>query len=74
MKILVKVKPNSKESRVQKMDDAAFSVWVSEPAQEGKANDAVIEVLARHFGVARQNVKILVGHHSKNKIINIIGL
>jgi uncharacterized protein (TIGR00251 family) len=71
MKIFVKVKPNAKESRVNKMDDATFSVWVKEPPIEGKANQAVIRALSEYFKVSQQNIKIVVGHHSKQKIIEI---
>jgi hypothetical protein len=74
MKILVRVKPNAKESRVEKLDDATFSVWTKEPAKEGKANQAVIKILAEYFGTAQQNIKIIVGHRTKQKIIKIDNL
>jgi uncharacterized protein (TIGR00251 family) len=74
MKILVKVKPNAKESRVKKLDDATFSVWVSEPAKEDKANRALIKTLADYFQTQPQNIKILIGRRSKQKIINIQNL
>jgi uncharacterized protein (TIGR00251 family) len=72
MKILIKVKPNAKESRVEKQDDATFSVWVHEPAKENRANAALVKILAEYFGVDRQNIKILIGHRSKQKIIEIM--
>jgi uncharacterized protein YggU (UPF0235/DUF167 family) len=46
MKIQVKVKPNSKTQEVSQ-EGSSFAVKVKEPAREGKANLAVIELLAR---------------------------
>ena len=74
MKIFIKVKPNAKESRVKKLDDATFSVWVKEPAKESKANQAVIRALSQYFKIPQQNINIVVGHRAKQKIINIQGL
>jgi len=71
MKIFVKVKPNARESRVKKLDDATFSVWLKEPAQKSKANRALIKILADYFHTQQQSIKILLGHKSKQKIISI---
>ncbi len=71
MKILIRVKPNSKtEGIVQEVD--TFVVRVHEPPREGKANQAVIKLLAKHFGVPTGQIKILSGLRSKNKIIELI--
>jgi uncharacterized protein (TIGR00251 family) len=70
MKIRVKVTPNSKKEEVIREDDI-FLVRVKEPAKEGKANRAVIKVLAGYFGVAKSKVRILSGFASRNKTIEI---
>ncbi|MGB5924931.1 MAG: DUF167 domain-containing protein [Dehalococcoidia bacterium] len=70
MKIQVTVKPNSKTEEVSQEGDG-FTVKVKEPPKEGKANQAVIKLLAEHFGVPRRQVRILSGFKSKNKVIEI---
>ena len=70
MKIQVKVKPNSKIEEVSQEGDS-FVVKVKEPPKEGKANQAVIKLLAQHFGVSQSQVKIASGFKSKNKVIEI---
>ena len=70
MKIQVKVKPNSKTEEVSQEGDS-FVVKVKEPPKEGKANQAVIKLLAHHFGVPQSQVRILSGFKSKNKVIEI---
>jgi len=69
MKLLkIKVIPRSKNNRVEKIGEI-FHVWTSAPAVEGKANEAVLPVLARFLGVKRYNLKIMRGLKSREKII-----
>jgi len=71
MKIQVKAKPNSKTDEVSREGDS-FIVKVREPPKEGKANQAVIKLLAEHFGVPRSRVRILSGFGSRNKVIEVV--
>lgn len=74
MKISVIVHPNAKNPRVEQDLLNMLHVYVSEPPLEGKANQAVIKALARHFG-AKQNMVLLVsGDKSKQKVFEISGL
>jgi len=70
VKIQVKVKPNSRIEEVSQEGDI-FIVRVKEPPKEGKANQAVIKLLAEHFGVSQSQVTILSGFRSKNKIVEV---
>ena len=70
MKIQVKVKPNSKTEEVSQEGDS-FIIKVKEPPKEGKANQAVIKLLAEHFGVPKSQVRILSGFRSRNKLIEV---
>jgi uncharacterized protein (TIGR00251 family) len=70
VKIRVNVKPNSKTEELTREGDD-FAVRVKEPAREGKANQAVIKLLARHFGVPQSRIKITGGIRSKNKVIEV---
>ncbi|MDO4871960.1 MAG: DUF167 domain-containing protein [bacterium] len=75
MQIRAKIKPNSKKGPLaQKMQDELGDFWeifVREPAVEGKANRAVIEILAREFGVSKSRIKLSKGQKSKFKIFEI---
>jgi uncharacterized protein (TIGR00251 family) len=70
MKIQVKVKSNSRTEKVRQEGDS-FIGKVKEPPKEGKANQAVIKLLAEHFGVPKSQVRILSGFRSKNKVIEV---
>jgi len=71
LKIQVKVKPNSKTEEASREGDG-FVVKVKEPPKEGRANQAVVKLLAAHFGVSQSQVKILSGFTSKNKVVEIV--
>ena len=71
MKIKVKVKPNSKTEELGREGDS-FILKVKEPAREGKANQAVIKLLAEHFSVSKSQVRILTGFRSRNKVIEVM--
>lgn len=71
MKIFVKAKPNAKQEKVEKIDEAHFVVSVKEPPRQGRANEAVAKVLAEYFKMNRSAFKLVSGFSSKNKIFEI---
>lgn len=72
MKIFVKAKPGSKEEKIELVDERNLIVSVREPPVGGRANEAIIRALASHFGVSNQCVRIVSGHFTRNKIIEIL--
>ena len=72
MRIFVTAKPRAKEERVEKIDETHFVVAVTEPPVEGRANGAIVRALAEHFGVSSQNVRIVSGHTSRQKIVDVL--
>jgi uncharacterized protein (TIGR00251 family) len=70
-KIAVTVKPNAKKAEVTKLSDAEYRVAVRPPAQDGKSNEAVIDLLADYFGIAKSAVKIIRGHSSRHKLLGV---
>jgi uncharacterized protein (TIGR00251 family) len=72
MKIQVKVKPSSKTEELSREGDS-FIIKVKEPPREGKANQAVIKLLAKHFGIPQSQVRILSGYGSRNKVVEVAG-
>jgi uncharacterized protein (TIGR00251 family) len=73
MKIKVRVMPNSVREEVAKQGDE-YVVRVKVPPQEGKANEAVIKLVAAYLKVPKSTVRITSGLSGRNKIIEITGM
>lgn len=72
MKYTVLIKPYSKKGPlVEARADGSLVVYVREPATEGKANTALVELLSAYFGVPKTAVTILRGHTSRHKIVEV---
>jgi hypothetical protein len=69
MKIYVKVKPSSNKSFVQQVDATHYVVSTTEPPAQGKANVAVIKLLAEHLKLPKRLFSIKRGASSKQKTI-----
>ncbi len=75
-KIWVTVKPRAKTEEVSKTYEGEYIASVHAPPQQGKANKALIELLANYFSVPKTSVKIIRGQAGRRKLIEIdsIGL
>lgn len=70
MKVQVKIKLKSKNEGVEETPEGLV-VKVNEPPVDGKANKRVIELLAKHFNVAKSQVALVAGAKSKLKTFAI---
>lgn len=70
MKILVKTKLFSHENKIEKHNNELIA-FIKKPPEKGKANKAIIKLLARYFKTAINNIKLIKGHKQKNKIFEI---
>ena len=70
----IKVIPKSpKNEIVGEMADGTLKVRIAAVAEKGKANAELIGFLARHYGVARNDVEIMTGETSQLKQVRIRG-
>jgi len=66
--ISVRVKPGSRKGPlVETAVDGELIVYVRQPAVEGKANEAVVRLLAKHLGVAPSRLDLVSGATSRVK-------
>lgn len=72
MKIRVHVKPGGKNREETVIPGEVWEVSVQARAEDGRANEAVIRLLAKHFGVTKSRVRIVHGAASRHKTIEII--
>lgn len=71
MYIKVRVTAGAKKELFEKKSDDHFAVAVKEPAERNMANKRVIELVALHFAVPPGGVRLISGHHSPGKILDV---
>jgi uncharacterized protein len=70
--VSVRVKPGSRKGPlVEAGADGALTIYVREPAVDGKANAAVLRLLAEHLGVPRSRIELVSGATSRLKRFRI---
>lgn len=75
MRIRVRVKPRAKEERIEGLSpDGTLVVRVAAPPERGKANERLVRILAEAFGVARSEVRVVAGHKSRDKVVEVEGV
>ena len=72
MKLNIKVIANSSKNSIEKISETEYKIHLKEKAIKGKANKALIELLAEHFGKKKSAIAIEKGISSNNKIISMI--
>jgi uncharacterized protein len=70
----VKVVPGARRTEVVGRYDDGLKVRIAAPPEDGKANRALVEVLAERVGVKDDAVRIVRGHSSPQKVVEIEGL
>jgi uncharacterized protein (TIGR00251 family) len=70
----VRVVPRASKSEIVGEHDGALKVRIAAPPVDGAANEELVKVLAKHFGVAKSKVEIVSGHSSKLKQVKVTGL
>jgi uncharacterized protein len=67
----VRVTPRAKRNMVTKAADGSIKVYVAAPPEDGRANEAVVQLIADWLGVKRRQVEIVSGAASRNKVLRI---
>lgn len=68
----VRVKPNAKVAGLEEQPDGTWIARVKAPPVEGKANEALIALVAEHFGLRKAQVTIRIGASGRLKQIEIV--
>jgi uncharacterized protein (TIGR00251 family) len=70
----IKVVPGARKDRVVGPYGDAVKVQVSAPPEGGKANAAVLKLLAEALGVRPAQLELLSGHTQPRKVVRVDGL
>lgn len=70
----VKVTPKARSNACDGWVGTEVAVRVTAPPDKGKANDAVCETIAEALGVPKSSVRVVRGHASRHKLVEIDGV
>ncbi len=74
MIFFVKAKTHAKEERVEEEDTTHFIVSVKAAPIDGKANDAIKKILAKHLLIAPSLLVLRSGITGKNKVFEMVDI
>ena len=66
----IRVIPKSSRNLVKK-ENNLFKVYLTKPAQDGLANNQLIDLLSEYLGIKKYQLKIIKGDKSRNKLVEI---
>lgn len=69
--ISVKLQPRSSRNQVVGREGDSYRIKVTAPPVDGKANAALVKLLAKKLGIPPKKIDILSGHTSRLKTIRI---
>ena len=69
--IQVRVKPNSRASAFDEQEDGTWLAQIKSPPVDGKANEELIALIAKHFECRKSDVSIKSGGSGRVKLIRI---
>ena len=70
----MRVSPGARRSEVVGRLGDSWKLRVRSAPERGRANDEVIALLARTLGLSARDVRIVLGHTSRDKIVELDGL
>lgn len=70
----VRVHPGARLARLRDWHGEVLRVDVTEAPERGRANDALVRLLATALGVTRTDVTVRQGHASRDKRIEVSSL
>ena len=73
-RVRLRVAPGATRAGVVGRHGGAWKVRVTAPAEAGRANDAVVRLLADTLALPRTSVTLVSGHSARDKIVELAGL
>ena len=70
----LRVAPGARRPGVAGRHGEAWKVRVTEPPEGGRANDAVVRLLAETLHLAARDVRVVAGHGSRDKVVALEGI
>jgi uncharacterized protein (TIGR00251 family) len=73
-RIVLKVVPGSSRDEVVGWLGDSLKVKVKAPSDRGRANEAVVALLADRLGIDASSIAVVSGHGSSDKVVSVEGM
>ncbi len=71
-RLTIKVTPNARSASFTLLDDGSWAARVTAPAVDGKANVALVVLIASYFKVPKSRITIVRGATSRRKVVEVL--
>ncbi len=72
MRFIITVKTASTKNEVIHSADGTLQIKTTAHPEQGKANEAVLQLLAKHFNVNKSSIRFVSGLSSRKKVIELV--
>ena len=73
-RLRLRVVPGSGTAGIVGRHGAAWKLRVREAPDRGRANDAVLELLAGALSLPRRDIRLVSGHGVRDKVVDLAGI
>ncbi|MFL5931404.1 MAG: DUF167 domain-containing protein [Gaiellaceae bacterium] len=73
-RLALRVSPGARSSAVVGRHGAAWKIRVAAPPEDGRANAAVVRLLADALGVPARTISVVSGHGARDKLVELAGI
>ena len=74
VRIDIYVQPRASRTMLAGTHDGCVKIRLAAPPVDGAANAALIEFVAERLGIAKSCVRVVAGHSSRRKVVEIDGV
>jgi uncharacterized protein (TIGR00251 family) len=73
-RLRLRVSPGARRSEIVGRHGDGWKVRVAAPPEGGRANEAVLDVLAERLNMSRRALSIVSGHTARDKVVELEGI
>jgi len=73
-RLQLRVSPGASRAGIVGRHGEAWKVRVAAPPEDGRANDAVVRLLADTLALSQRDVAIVSGHGARDKVVTLAGI
>ena len=73
-RLSIRLTPRASRDAIAGFEGETLRVRVTAPPVEGRANRALVRLLAKRLGLSRGAVRVVAGQASRNKVVAVDGL